>query len=306
MSLSFSKCRTLASLYFPSHLQDIEAETFMDCHSLAVITFGAPSNLRHIGNAAFLECEALHRISIPSFVESRDARAFQGSGIHDIQIAEENDHYRVSGDFLLSFDGERLIWYFGESSDVRIEDDIAVVCECAFSGRGDISAVEFGYGSQLRWVESTAFAGCRSLHSIALPCFVDRIDPGAFDGAGLREIRIAEGNSRFRVSGDVLLSFDGRFLICYFGRSSEILMEDDVEVICDTAFRGHKGLSAVEFGLSFDVLNPGHSPIAIHLSRFVLRVLLIELMGRRFGIRAFGRSKSRKEIATSESQGISY
>jgi hypothetical protein len=45
-------------------------------------------------------------------------------------------------------------------------------------------------------------------------------------------MQIARGNSRFRVSGDFLLGFDGQSLIRYLGEGLEIEIPGEVEAIC--------------------------------------------------------------------------
>jgi hypothetical protein len=246
----------LLLLYFGrSSIVDIEDDIEVICKAafsifrdFSDIRFGCESKLRRIEWLAFSSCRQLHSICIPSLVDTIDGAVFSHSHIGEIRIAEGNRHFRVSGDFLLSFDGRFLFQYFGRSSIINIDDDIEVICGQAFSIFHNFSEIRFGYESTLRRIESFAFSSCDQLHSIYIPSLVDTIDGSAFSSSAIEEIRIAEGNRHFRVSGDFVLSFDGRFLFQYFGRCSIVDIEDDIEVICGSAFSIFQSFSEIQFG----------------------------------------------------------
>jgi hypothetical protein len=180
-------------------------------------------------------------------VESISDSAFTRSGIREIGISEGNRHFRVSGNFVLSFDGRFLHHWFGGDSHIRIDRDIEVICTNAFALAPDFLTIEFPTDSRLRRIESRAFSNCQFLHSICLPSLVDTIDGSAFGDSGICEIRVSEGNRHFRVSGDFLLSFDGRSLIQYFGRDSSVRIDREIEVLCKKAFDVYRDISSIEF-----------------------------------------------------------
>jgi hypothetical protein len=161
---------------------------------------------------AFSRCIRLRSIYIPPNVDTIDGTAFERSAIRAIRISEGNEHFRVSGNFLESFDGRFLYQYFGRSSHVQIPSGIEVICMNAFSIYHDCAIVDFGADSRLRRIDVRAFSLCERLHSICIPSHVDTIDGSAFQYSGIQAIRISEGNAYLRVSGDLLESFDGRFL----------------------------------------------------------------------------------------------
>jgi hypothetical protein len=166
-----------------------------------------------------------------------DGSAFRDSGIDSIQIAEGNRHFRVSGEFLLSFDGRSLILYFGEDSVVRIPRGIEVICAEAFSVDDTVCTLQFESDSQLRRISNRAFAGTTSLKSITIPSFVEWISGTAFMECAICKIGIAEGNRHFRVLGDFLVKTDGNLLIRYFGKSREVRVLREIESFSSESFR---------------------------------------------------------------------
>jgi hypothetical protein len=216
------------------------------CRQVSAVEFATGSKLRLIEGLAFSVYRPLQSLFLPSFVAAIDGSAFWGSGIREIRVAEDNRHFRVSGDFLLTFDGRFLIQYFGRDQDVRIDRGIEVLCRHSFALFSDFRSLAFDADSKLRRIEFRLFSDCISLYSLCLPASVCSISDSAFIGCRIRELRIAEGNRHFRASGDFLLSFDGRFLIRYFGGDGHIRVDRDIEVICPSAFP--RDVLSVEFG----------------------------------------------------------
>jgi hypothetical protein len=195
---------------------------------------------------AFFGC-SLDSIWFPPLLDTIDERAFQGCTISRVQIPEGNRHFRVRGDFLLSFDRRVLIQYFGDDSTVEIPREIEEISKFAFSGQSDLQCVRFESDSKLRRIKSRSFFSSLSLRSICLPSFVERIDGAALICVRISEVQIAEGNRHFRVSGNFLLTFDGKSLIWYFGRDSLLQIPLEIEVICKTALAYHRELSDLTF-----------------------------------------------------------
>jgi hypothetical protein len=197
----------------PCEVEVISEDAFYEQTYFSSVTFGSDSQLRQIKAKAFSHCDSLDSISLPSLVSTIDGDAFEDSGICDIRIAEGNRHFRVLGDFLLSFDGKSPILYFGVNPIVEVPRDIEVIMPKAFALCKELCAVEFESGSQLQQISQKGFSGCRLLTSICFPSLVRSIHWGAFDRSGICEIQIAEDTRHFRVSGDFLLSWDGTSLI---------------------------------------------------------------------------------------------
>jgi hypothetical protein len=214
--------------------------------SMQEIEFETDSRLRRIAHKAFSDCRSVHSIIIPSFVDSIAGTAFVDSGIREVGVAEGNRHFRVSGEFLLRIEGNSLIRYFGTSQEVTVLNEIEGLSPGCFSGLG-IRALKFENDSQLRQIDSQAFFRCLSLYSICIPSNVESIDGSAFSESGILEIRVADGNRHFRVSGECLTTSDGTSLIRYFGRDSAVKIGCDIERICTGSFSKCKQLQELEF-----------------------------------------------------------
>jgi hypothetical protein len=221
-------------------IEAISKGAFASVRGISEIEFPRDSKLRQIGSRAFLNCDSLQSICIPSSVDTIHASAFDSSDLHEILIAPGNRHFRVTGAFLLSFDGRFLIRYFGRDPIVRIDPQIEVLCRNAFGSLLHVSQIEFPNESKLRRVESFAFTTCISLHALCIPTGVDAIDGTAFFNCGIRTIRIADGNLHFGVSGDFLLSADGSSLIRYFGGAPEVTLKREVQVLCSGSCAGSR------------------------------------------------------------------
>jgi hypothetical protein len=196
--------------------------TFSGCSNLWNVTFERGSALQRIESRAFSGCFSLRSIFIPSFVDTIDVSAFSASGIDQLIVAYDNPHFTVRHDFLLNRDETQLIRYFGIGSQVSIFQRVRVLCRKSFSGCSDLRDVYFEPASDLRRIESQAFSGCFSLHSIFIPSLVKTISKTAFKACEIANIIVADENIHFKVRDNCLLSGDGRTLIRAFGKEAEL------------------------------------------------------------------------------------
>jgi hypothetical protein len=79
---------------------------------LKSVEFESESELCRIEPRVFMSCRGLTVLCIPSFVEAIDGSAFADCSIHEIRVAGDNPHFRVSGPFLLNSEGTSVIRYF--------------------------------------------------------------------------------------------------------------------------------------------------------------------------------------------------
>jgi hypothetical protein len=196
---AFQDCSSLQSVLIPRSVRFLGRQCFEDCDCLQTLTFESNSKLSRLGRRAFAGCRSLRSLFIPDLVDTIEIEAFSVSAICEVEIAEGNRHFQVSGDFLLSFDGRFLIRYLGANSAVEIPREVEVISEEAFCGQSELSVVAFESDSKLRRIESWAFADCSSLHSICLPSFVNTLEQWSFASSPISSIQIEEGNGHFRV-----------------------------------------------------------------------------------------------------------
>jgi hypothetical protein len=211
---------------------------------LCEVEFEGVPQLRNIEASAFSGCSSLCSICLPRFLDTLGGSAFLNSGIRTIRVAEGNDHFRVCGDFLVTKNETSLVWYFGVGSNVTVLGEIRSLAVESFPS---IRRIVFEGDSELRRIESRAFSNCDSLRAICIPSPVERIDGSAFAKSGIREIRVAEGNNHFMVSGAFLLNSDGTSLIRYFGNDSIVKIRSEIEVISAGSFDSCLWVRALKF-----------------------------------------------------------
>jgi hypothetical protein len=220
----------------PDNIEVIGKLAFAFNDRLGKVEFSIDSQLRRIEARVFSGCNSLFYIYLPSFVDTIALDAFKSSAIRQVQVAEPNRHFRVSGDFLLNFQSTVLIYYFGQDSVVQIPSEVEVLRDRAFSCKTKVSTVAFASDSRLRRIETRAFWSCWSLESLFIPSLVTSIDAGALPGYYLSSIQIAETNTHFRVSGDSFLMNHKNSLVCHFGSPINVKVLREIESLSSRCF----------------------------------------------------------------------
>jgi hypothetical protein len=112
-----------------------------------------------------------------------------------------------------------------------------------------LETLTFEAGSKLVQIAGFAFCGCRSLISICVPASVSDLSGVSFMNSGLREIEIEDANKNYQVSGEYLMAKSRRDeIIRYLGDSSEIHIDDEVEIIGGGCFGTCQSIRRVAFG----------------------------------------------------------
>jgi hypothetical protein len=230
----------------PREVEVISPKVFSGRSLIQKVEFEADSQLRRIDARAFVACSAVQSLYLPSYVDTIAGSAFFFSGIREIQVAEDNRHFRVSGDFLIKTADNSLVRYFGQSLEVRVLSEIEGLSPWCFSGL-TIQSLSFENDSRLRRMESRVFFQCWSIHSISITPLVEFIDGSMFAYCGISRIDVAGGNGHFRVFGDFLMSSDCKSLIHYFGGDPEVRIGGEVENVSDGAFSYCKHIRRIEF-----------------------------------------------------------
>ena len=146
---SITNCKNLESVVLPSTLTKIGPDVFSGCTSLSAIEI--PENVTSIGEGAFSGCTSLQRFN-GKFASS-------------------------DGQFLYS--GTSLIAVAGNSSSFTIPSYIETIGEGAFRATA-IETIYFSSG--LKYINTSAFSGCKQLISLNLPNTVKYIGDHAFMG----------------------------------------------------------------------------------------------------------------------------
>ncbi len=154
--------KTVEGIAFPAGLETIGSEAFQSCSYLKRAEL--PAGLKEIKDLAFFGT-GIENLKIPASLESYSPSAFYG--IKTVEVAEENEKFRVEDNIL--YEGSKLVLIGNENTG------------------------EFVVPSQVS--EVCAYAGVYSqLSSIVLPGSVKRIGNYAFHNAeSLRKAVISEG-----------------------------------------------------------------------------------------------------------------
>ncbi len=121
---------------------------------------------------------------------------------------------------------------------MHIPDSVTEIGEGAFTNNVRLSAVTFGGNSALTTIGSFAFQNCARIRDITLPASLREIDGKAFLGASsITSFALQSGNTAFSVLDGVLLSADGKTLVCYpAGRNGTYELPDSVRTVGPAAF----------------------------------------------------------------------
>lgn len=195
---------TAKTIIVPSTVETIESGAFHRCKMLTNIVFEEGSELRSIGDDAFLFCDSLLYIYLPEKLEYIGGEAFRGCYLlKDITLPDNimyigadvftgTEYYRKSnnwengilyiGKYLISAnpsfsgkcvvkDGVRLLAdeSFGVCLyliSVELPSSIEVIGEGAFSNCFELERVSIPKGNNLKHIYKNAFSGCEKFLTI--------------------------------------------------------------------------------------------------------------------------------------------
>lgn len=208
---AFEGCTGITNVKFEapdaSIVFNISDNAFRNCTSLSSLTFNG--KVKSIGAHAF-ENTALTSVTLPDGLISLGAGAFGGTNLKGM-VSGGND-YQISGDFILSKDGETLLLYIGTGTTCTIPGTVKEIAANAFAGS--------------------------SITSLTIPANVVKIGEGAFRNSNLTSVTI-NANSLEEIPA-----------FAFFGTSiSEISLPSSVTYIGDYAF-GNSALTTFNFAPS--------------------------------------------------------
>ncbi len=183
--------------------------------ALKNVTFADNSQLKTIGNRAFMQDSALTgELKIPASVtEISDMYAFTETGITSLTF-EDNSQLTTLGKY-------------------------------AFRSCESLESVIFGENSMLKTIDQEAFAGCKNLQNITIPASVETIGLSAFYESGLQSVIFEEGTSSILNIGDN--AFEG----CE--NLETLLISTSVRYMGTAAFKDCLNLSSVTIPSSVKV-----------------------------------------------------
>jgi hypothetical protein len=116
-------------------------------------------------------------------------------------------------------------------------------------GSFSLESITFAPGSRLHTIDEYTFQQMPLLKSICLPASVEHVSGSAFDCSRLENLEVEQGNPFFCVRNSFLISLKSpRTTVFYFGKESELTIDDDIEEIGDSCFCDRHSLLSVRFG----------------------------------------------------------
>lgn len=136
-----------------------------------------------IGEVAFMSCNTLESVTIPSNVVSIGRLAFSGCWELKEIFFEENSQLELISDYM-------FLECFSLVS-IEIPASVTVIKECAFFNCRGLKKVSFEENSQMKTIGDNVFEGCESLEAIELPNNLETIGYFTFGGCiSLKSIKI--------------------------------------------------------------------------------------------------------------------
>ncbi len=221
---TFAENDTLEKVSFPSSLENIEEEAFLDCWNLKEVAFAADCPITTISQV-FLRCR-VENVILPSGVTEIQENAFEGALLGSIDIPDSVTtigSYAFSGCGLKSLSlpdslTEIASGAFSSNSftSIEIPAQVTKISSYAFNQCVDLQTVSVQDGSVLQTIESYSFEGCNALQTIEIPQTVTQIGSHAFLFCkSVTNFDVAEENVTYRSIDGSLYSEDGTTLLRY-------------------------------------------------------------------------------------------
>lgn len=155
---AFARCN-LTKITLPDSLEEIGAGAFENCRKLKKVKFGANSQLKVLGDDAFLRCKKLSNITIPEGVQKIGMSAF----MHCVSLKK-----------------------------IKIPQMLQEIGHSVFLGCRKLE--EFTIPAGWTSIPAGMFGSCKNLKEITIPKGITRIQGSAFNESGLQKIRFEKGS----------------------------------------------------------------------------------------------------------------
>ena len=188
--------QSLYKLTLPEGITAIGSQAFSHCYSLYDINI--PSTVTRISDYAFEYCEDLTSISLPARLSMLGDAVFQQCfGLENIEVDPNCVDFK-------SIDGV-LYGNVGSSKGMSL-----------LAYPGSYPQSEFIMPDGVSSIDSYAFSANTTMRSLTLSKEVKDFDMYTFmECFALEEINVAEGNTSYKSDDGVLLTADGKKLVCY-------------------------------------------------------------------------------------------
>ena len=241
---AFSGFSGLTSVSIPSSVKEIGDEAFRGCTGLTSVTI--PANVTGIDGGTFFGCSGLTNFTVDAANESYVSR-------NGLLLTKDGSVLirGVNGDVVIPPGvreiGDGAFLDCAGLTSVAIPDGVTRIGDGAFSGC--IGLVNVDIPGSVMEIGSETFSGCTSLTGVTIPDGVTHIGDGAFSGCSglvkveipgsvteigdgafsdcrrLVDIAVDPANASYAIRDGMLLTKDGRRLVCGF-RGDIVIPED--------------------------------------------------------------------------------
>ena len=173
---AFSSCSNLTSIIIPDGVTSIGSYEFYNCRSLTSVMIG--NSVTSIGDSAFSSCSNLTSVTIGKGVQSIASNAFFNCPITSFQIDAENLNFSAVDGVIYNKAKTKIVFVPYGITELCIPATVTSIS--SLRGNTMIQSVTFEEGSQLTSIGDSAFRGCSSLTSVAIPDSVTSIGDSAF------------------------------------------------------------------------------------------------------------------------------
>ena len=166
-------------------------------------TFAAPSALQSIAERAFFDCPCLDEVHLNEGLRSIGEHAFTRTALTALHLPStvEQIGHPVAADAFLVYAGERATFTIAEGSDLRIDEQGALLRICKdglhLEWMADPRARRLRVPEGVVSIDARALLNHKALEEVEVPRSVRDIGPAAFRGCiALRRIVLSEGLQR--------------------------------------------------------------------------------------------------------------
>lgn len=171
---SFQNCTALREITIPGNYQIIYNNAFEGCTALKKVTYeasGSETANQMIMYQAFLNCNNLSEIYLPTTLKSIGQNAFAGTSVVNLVIPEGVESI-----------GSQAFSGCSKLVSLRIPSTVTSIESGAFSNCKKLRSVSMLEGTQSASLGASAFSGCLALPEITIPGNYTEICSGAFSG----------------------------------------------------------------------------------------------------------------------------
>ena len=187
---TFFFCKSLQRINIPDTVISIGSQSFQGCSSLTELSL--PEGITTIYDSAFDGCSSITKINIPDSLKYIYGIVFSNTGVSQIDISSNHEHFVLCDGVLYSADYSKVICVLQGVKNVVLSSNMRVISGNCFAGNETIESVIIPEG--VTTIGYGAFRGCTNLKNVVIPETVTDIKGGAFTNcSSLASITLPSG-----------------------------------------------------------------------------------------------------------------